>query len=87
MILPLPNFNEVITALRNFFFSTNFYLAVIIFVITFILVRKILKILQWLLGIITALWFTALTIYFLISLGLMDKIVNFVNALLNNLGL
>lgn len=84
--LPI-NFEEVIRTVRDFLFSTNFYIFVTIFVIIFILVRKFLKIIQWLLGLIVSLWFTLLVIYFLIQLGLMEKIINFINQILSNLHL
>ncbi len=81
--LPI-NFEEVIRTVRDFLFSTNFYIFVTIFVIIFILVRKFLKIIQWLLSLIVSLWFTLLVIYFLIQLGLMEKIINFINQILSN---
>lgn len=81
------NFEEIFNTIRNFFLSTNFYFSVFLFIIFFILVRKVLKIIQWLLGLITSLWFTALVIYFLIQTGFMEKIINFLNMILQFFGL
>lgn len=87
MLFPPINLGEIVNTIKNFFFSTNFYLFVFIFIIIFILVRKFLKIIQWLLGFVVSFWFTVLVVYFLIKAGFMEKIINFINQILDSLGL
>lgn len=86
LIFPI-DINEVINTIKDFLLSTNFFIFVFIFIIIFILVRKFLKIIQWLLGFFVSLWFTLIVIYFLITSGLMNRIIALINQILENLGL
>lgn len=83
----LNNLQEIVEIVKKFFLSTNFYIAISIFIVIFILTRKLLRIIQWLVGLIVTFWFTIMIIYLLVKSGLMESIVNFIDRFIKNFSL